>query len=82
MISISFTMTFRCDSLRQKCQAGMAVANALGANVQNVFLALAIPWTIQALFLEPTGEFPLCPGMAWGLGIVRIIQKKCGIVRP
>ena len=28
-------------------QAGMAVANALGANVQNVFLALAIPWTIQ-----------------------------------
>jgi hypothetical protein len=37
----------------------MAVANALGANVQNVFLALAIPWTIQAIFLEPTGEFPL-----------------------
>ncbi len=29
------------------CKAGMAVANALGANVQNVFLALAIPWTIQ-----------------------------------
>lgn len=28
----------------------MAVANALGANVQNVFLALAIPWTVQVAF--------------------------------
>merc|ERR1711979_12599 len=29
----------------------MAVANALGANVQNVFLALAIPWAIQSYFI-------------------------------
>lgn len=29
----------------------MAVANALGANVQNVFLALAIPWAIKACFI-------------------------------
>jgi len=36
----------------------MAIANALGANVQNVFLALAIPWTIQS-FMSPTGSFQL-----------------------
>lgn len=28
----------------------MAVANALGSNVQNVFLALALPWTLKTLF--------------------------------
>merc|ERR1711879_65915 len=36
----------------------MAVANALGANVQNVFLALAIPWALKA-FLITKGAFQL-----------------------
>ena len=28
-------------------RADMAIANALGSNVQNVFLALAIPWLMR-----------------------------------
>lgn len=36
----------------------MAVANALGANVQNVFLALAIPWAIQSCCINH-GPFQL-----------------------
>lgn len=55
----SFPNVFSGMCVARQGKAGMAVANALGANVQNVFLALAIPWTIQALFLEPTGDFPL-----------------------
>eukprot|EP00434_Breviolum_minutum_P008990 symbB.v1.2.007919.t1/scaffold495.1/size259991/3 len=55
----SFPNVFSGMCVARQGKAGMAVANALGANVQNVFLALAIPWTIQAVFLEPTGEFQL-----------------------
>jgi len=36
----------------------MAVANALGANVQNVFLALALPWAIQTWVVHQ-GSFEL-----------------------
>lgn len=39
-------------------KTSMAVANALGANVQNVFLALAVPWAIQSFFIEH-GPFPV-----------------------
>merc|ERR1711920_897171 len=37
---------------------GFTVATALGANVQNVFLALAIPWAIKAWFITK-GAFEL-----------------------
>mmetsp|Transcript_64751 Transcript_64751/g.189877 ORF Transcript_64751/g.189877 Transcript_64751/m.189877 type:complete len:715 (-) Transcript_64751:86-2230(-) len=33
-------------------KTSMAIANALGANVQNVFLALAVPWTIQTCLIR------------------------------
>jgi len=39
-------------------KTSMAVANALGANVQNVFLALAIPWAIQSWVVN-TGPFAM-----------------------
>lgn len=55
----SFPNVFSGICVARQGKAGMAVANALGANVQNVFLALAIPWTIQAVFLSSTGEFPM-----------------------
>jgi cation:H+ antiporter len=33
----------------------MAVANALGSNIQNVFLALAVPWALRLTLLNPDG---------------------------
>ena len=55
----SFPNVFSGMCVARQGKAGMAVANALGANVQNVFLALAIPWTVQAVFMEPSGHFEL-----------------------
>ncbi|CAD7923613.1 unnamed protein product [Amoebophrya sp. A120] len=33
-------------------RSAMAIANALGSNIQNVFLALAVPWTLKCLVSE------------------------------
>ncbi|CAD7971830.1 unnamed protein product [Amoebophrya sp. A25] len=48
-------------------KSSMAVANALGSNVQNVFLALALPWTVKTFFAD--GQFiPMAtPGIMDGV---------------
>jgi len=47
-IGTSFPNVISCIAVSKQGRTGMAIANALGANIQNVFLALALPWTIQA----------------------------------
>jgi len=47
----SFPNVFSGMVVARQGKTSMAVANALGANVQNVFLALAIPWAIQSYFV-------------------------------
>jgi len=47
----SFPNVFSGMVVARQGKTSMAVANALGANVQNVFLALAIPWAIQSFFI-------------------------------
>mmetsp|Transcript_92982 Transcript_92982/g.240710 ORF Transcript_92982/g.240710 Transcript_92982/m.240710 type:complete len:705 (+) Transcript_92982:110-2224(+) len=54
----SFPNVFSGMCVARQGKTSMAVANALGANVQNVFLALAVPWTIQSFFLVG-GPFPM-----------------------
>lgn len=54
----SFPNVFSGIVVARQGKTTMAVANALGANVQNVFLALAIPWTLQSWFLAG-GPFTL-----------------------
>jgi len=54
----SFPNVFSGMCVAKQGKTSMAVANALGANVQNVFLALAIPWTIQSFFIVG-GPFPM-----------------------
>jgi len=54
----SFPNVFSGMCVAKQGKTSMAVANALGANVQNVFLALAVPWTIQSVFITH-GPFPL-----------------------
>lgn len=31
----------------------MAIANALGSNIQNIFVALALPWTLTTILSNP-----------------------------
>ena len=54
----SFPNVFSGMCVARQGKTTMAVANALGANVQNVFLALAIPWAIKAWFVTK-GSFRL-----------------------
>mmetsp|Transcript_43806 Transcript_43806/g.111488 ORF Transcript_43806/g.111488 Transcript_43806/m.111488 type:complete len:212 (+) Transcript_43806:646-1281(+) len=44
----SFPNVFSGMCVARRGKTSMAIANALGANVQNVFLALAIPWAVQS----------------------------------
>lgn len=50
-------------------KSSMAVANALGSNVQNVFLALALPWTVKTFFAEgnfiPMATPGIMDGVVW-----------------
>jgi len=54
----SFPNVFSGMVVSRQGKTTMAVANALGANVQNVFLALAVPWCIQSCFINH-GPFPM-----------------------
>jgi len=54
----SFPNVFSGMVVSRQGKTTMAIANALGANVQNVFLALAVPWTIQSCFINH-GPFPM-----------------------
>eukprot|EP00416_Gambierdiscus_australes_P022782 CAMPEP_0171060596 /NCGR_PEP_ID=MMETSP0766_2-20121228/3932_1 /TAXON_ID=439317 /ORGANISM="Gambierdiscus australes, Strain CAWD 149" /LENGTH=698 /DNA_ID=CAMNT_0011516193 /DNA_START=73 /DNA_END=2167 /DNA_ORIENTATION=- len=54
----SFPNVFSGMVVARQGKTSMAVANALGANVQNVFLALAVPWCVQT-FIIRGGPFPL-----------------------
>eukprot|EP00392_Amoebophrya_sp_AT5.2_P010432 g10492.t1 len=59
-------------------KSSMAVANALGSNVQNVFLALALPWTVKTFFAE--GNFiPMAtPGIMDGVVWMAMLKGPAG----
>jgi Ca2+/Na+ antiporter len=54
----SFPNVFAGMVVSRQGKTTMAIANALGANVQNVFLALAVPWTIKTCLINH-GDFPM-----------------------
>merc|ERR1712196_30931 len=43
----SFPNVISCIAVSKQGRTAMAIANSLGANIQNVFLALALPWAVQ-----------------------------------
>lgn len=54
----SFPNVFSGMCVARQGKTTMALANALGANVQNVFLALAIPWAIQCTINRGSFQLP------------------------
>merc|ERR1712194_972531 len=55
----SFPNVFSGMVVSRQGKTTMALANALGANVQNVFLALALPWLMQSCFIKGTISYAL-----------------------
>jgi Ca2+/Na+ antiporter len=55
----SFPNVFSGIVVSRQGKTTMAIANALGANIQNVFIALAIPWSIQCFFIHGGHSFNL-----------------------
>jgi len=55
-VGTSFPNFWASVLMAHEGRSAMAIANALGSNVQNVFIALAIPW-IVATSVSPTNEF-------------------------
>jgi Ca2+/Na+ antiporter len=52
-IGTSLPNVASCVAVAKQGKTAMAIANALGANIQNVFLALAIPWMINSIGSGP-----------------------------
>jgi len=85
----SFPNVFSGMCVAKQGKTSMAVANALGANVQNVFLALAIPWTVQSVFIVG-GPFamrvdnllPATLECAITLAPVVLVYTCCGCALP
>mmetsp|Transcript_96144 Transcript_96144/g.272183 ORF Transcript_96144/g.272183 Transcript_96144/m.272183 type:complete len:196 (-) Transcript_96144:107-694(-) len=58
-VGTSFPNVISCVNVSRRGKTGIAIANALGANIQNVFLALALPWLIHSL---ANGPFTVASG--------------------
>jgi len=86
-IGTSFGNVVTCIAVSRQGKTGMAVANALGANIQNVFVALALPWAVQASI---TGAFTVADGdlftasvaMAVTLGLLLLVVLLAGCKMP
>ena len=64
----------------RKGKVEMAVANALGSNIQNVFLALAVPWCLRLTLLNPDGAASLAinaDGLVEGVAVMGVTLVAC-----
>jgi len=62
-IGTSFPNVISCIAVSRQGKTPMAIANSLGANIQNVFIALALPWFFKSLI---AGSFELSSGNLTG----------------
>merc|ERR1712137_154144 len=53
-IGTSFPNFYASLVMARRGHAAMAIANALGSNVQNIFLALAFPWCVRTTVMPDT----------------------------
>jgi len=76
-IGTSFPNAVASILMAQQNKPAAAIANALGSNVQNVFLAMALPWCIYSL---QTNGAPIVQnvagiseGVAWMMGTLILV---------
>lgn len=90
-IGTSFPNAVASVIMAQEGKSARAISNALGSNVQNVFLALALPWMLVTVFPILTDEwfsdFPMpSPGIKegvfWMMGtlifLIVLVLGGCG----
>jgi len=89
-IGTSFPNMIASVIVARQGQGSMAIANALGSNIQNVFLALGFPWFANALlnggyFLQSTEGIKsgvICMAGSLLLFIGCLAFNKCRLGRP
>jgi len=89
-VGTSFPNMIASVIVARKGQGSMAIANALGSNIQNVFLALGFPWLANALlnggrFMQSTeGLVSGVISMAGSLllFIMFLVFNRCRLGRP
>lgn len=91
-IGTSFPNAVASILMAQQNKPAAAIANALGSNVQNVFLAMALPWCIYS---AQTNGAPIVQnvagiseGVAWMMGtlimvvVMALLPPFCALVKP
>merc|ERR1712070_1159632 len=83
-IGTSFPNMIASVIVARRGQCSMAIANALGSNIQNVFLALGFPWLANCIRLGGSfkqGQAGIATGiisMAGSLGLFVVFLLFCG----
>jgi|ERR1711924_350633 len=76
-VGTSFPNAIASIIMAQQNKPAAAIANALGSNVQNVFLAMALPWVIycctQNLDSIPQNVAGINEGVAWMFGTLVLV---------
>merc|ERR1719440_2144638 len=76
-IGTSFPNAVASIIMAQQNKPAAAIANALGSNVQNVFLAMALPWVIyclqQGITSIPQNVAGINEGVAWMMGTLILV---------
>lgn len=70
-VGTSFPNVVSCVAVSRQGKTLMAIANALGANIQNVFIALALPWLLHSIL---HGPFPVRPGSNFTASVIAMFS--------
>lgn len=82
-IGTSFPNFYASLIMARKGHAGMAIANALGSNVQNIFLALSIPWCVRTSVSSEVfevGAKGILSGVMWmAATLLIVVLTSCAV---
>merc|ERR1711974_301975 len=76
-VGTSFPNAIASILMSKQDKSAAAIANALGSNVQNVFLAMAMPWCIYSLQTDGApivqNVAGISEGVAWMMGTLILV---------
>mmetsp|Transcript_58215 Transcript_58215/g.149893 ORF Transcript_58215/g.149893 Transcript_58215/m.149893 type:complete len:546 (+) Transcript_58215:88-1725(+) len=91
-IGTSFPNAVASVLMAQQNKPAAAIANALGSNVQNVFLAMALPWVIYSIQIGgkpiPQNVAGITEGVYWMMGTLILVvffvlaPPLCALTKP
>lgn len=86
-VGTSFPNAVASVILSQQGKPAAAIANALGSNIQNVFLAMAMPWVIYQVQATDYAPIPqdvagISEGVVWMVGTLVLVVFFVCVVPP